>query len=354
MNGSVKISGAGVSGLTAAINLAKHGYDVVVYEKRKSFANENICAVRNYDLPMDAVEEFKKCGVELRPCAKVKKVIKSSPNHSMEEHSRGKAIFYLLERGSSENSIENQLLKQAKELGVKIVTGKPVKEREVDIVATGSRRTDILAYGHMYEGLNTDEDTAYIIYDNLYAPGGYIYILTSGDRTVIISVSFDKKKFRYLPVNFSLFLRKNELVKTLVGEKEPLGRVSGYGNYDILRTAKRNGRYLVGERGFFMDASKGFGIRYAVLTGYLAAKAIVENLDYDELWRDILLEELRRNFKRRIMLNKFTNKDYDMMLCKMGKRIDIENYLKESRKMRKHIDLFFPLYMLRWKMKNFI
>lgn len=351
MKETIKIAGAGVSGLTAAINLAKNGYNVIVYEKDKSFTKDNICAVRNYDLKKDALEEFKECGVNLKPQSKARRVIKFSPNHSIEEHSKN-PIFYIFERGSSENSIENQLYKQAMDLGVRIFMGKPVDEKHVDIVATGGRRIDIFAYGHIYKNLKVPEDTAYILYDNLYAPNGYIYVLTANRRTVIVTVSFNKKKFRYLPVNFSIFLGKNDFVRNLVKRREPVSKVSGFGNYDIVKTAKENGRYHVGERGFFMDASKGFGIRYAIITGYLAAKSIVDNFNYDELWKHILKEELERNFKRRVFLKRLTNKDYDLMLRRMGSKVDIENYLKETRKLKTHIDLFFPLYVWKWKIEK--
>ncbi|NIO22607.1 MAG: NAD(P)-binding protein [Candidatus Aenigmarchaeota archaeon] len=349
MTETIKIAGAGISGLTAAINLAKNGYDVTVYEKDKSFTRDNICAVRNYDLTEDALEEFGKFGVELRPQSKVNKVIKFSPTQSIEEHSK-KTIFYIFERGPNKNSIENQLYRQAKDLDVKISMGEPVNEKDVDIVATGGRRMDIFAYGHIYSELDTSKDTAYIIYDNLYAPKGYIYILTANGRTVIVSVSFDRKKFRYLPVNFSIFLRKNNVIRDLVGREEPVNKISGFGNYDIVKNAKEEGRYHVGERGFFMDASKGFGIRYAVITGHLASESIAKNLDYNKLWKRVLKEELDRNFKRRILLNRFANKDYDLMLKKIGGRVDIEAYIKETRKLKKHIDLFFPLYAWKWKL----
>jgi hypothetical protein len=251
----IKIAGAGISGLTAAINLARNGYEVEVYEKNQFFSKENICAVRNYDLPFDALEEFKRCGVKLKPKSKTKNVVKFSPNYSIKEKSK-KAIFYIFERGPSDNSIENQLRAQAEALGVKIFFGKPIEEKEADIIATGCKRQDIFAYGHIYENLDIVPFTSYIIYNNLYAPKGYIYVLTADEKTMIASVSFDKKKFKYIPVNFSLLLRKNDFLRDLIGEKEPKTIVSGFGNYDIPKKAKINDKYYVGERGFLWTVRK--------------------------------------------------------------------------------------------------
>jgi flavin-dependent dehydrogenase len=98
-----------------------------------------------------------------------------------------------------------------------------------------------------------------------------------------------------------------------------------------------------------MDSSKGFGIRYAIITGHLAAKAIIEGDDYDKLWKKEIKNEIERNFKRRLWLNKLTNMDYDEMLKRMGNEVNIEKYLKETRQNKRHIDLLFPLYLMKWR-----
>ncbi|MEM5871780.1 MAG: NAD(P)-binding protein [Candidatus Aenigmatarchaeota archaeon] len=347
----IKIAGGGVSGLTAAINLAKRGYEVEVYEKQRHFNKYHISAIRNYDLDVDALDEFKKCGVSLKPSSFSNKVLKFSPNNFIEEKSK-KPIFYIFERGSAKNSIENQLLEQAENLGVKIFMGKYIEEEEADIIATGPIRNDIFAYGHIYDNVEIPENTSYIIYDNLYAPKGYIYILSAEGKTIIASVSFDKEKFKYVPINFSIFLRKYDFVNEMVKNKEPIFKISGFGNYDMPKKAKKDGKFLIGERGFFMDASKGFGIRYAIITGYLVAEAIDKKIDYDKLWKNKLRKELLMNLKRRFVLNNITNNDYDNMLSKMGKSINIEKYIKETRKFKKHFDFLFPLYLWKYRIKN--
>jgi flavin-dependent dehydrogenase len=350
MANNINILGAGIAGLTAAINLAKNGFDVTIYEKNKSIGErENICALRNYDLNKDAIKELEECGVKLNPTSRIKRVIKFSPNHRIEEFSRT-PIFYVVCRGKEEQSLDMQLYRQALDSGVKILFGKSVNEKDVDIVATGHRRNDIFAYGHIYEDLNLESETGCIFYNNLYSPRGYIYLLNSNNKTIICAVSFYKKAFEYVPVNFSIFLNKNEYVRDLVRDKEPLHIVSGYGNYDVLKSATSGGRYYVGDAAFFQDASKGFGIRYAVLSGYLAAKAIIENKNYDDLWKSEFEDELKRNFKRRVLINSLDNKDYDLLLNKIGERVNIKNYLKITRKINKHIDVFFPLYLWKWKL----
>lgn len=328
----IKIAGAGISGLTAAINLARWGFEVEVYERQPKYNRYHISAIRNYELEQDAMDELNIYGINLRPGSSSHRVIRYSPNFRVEEVS-DKPVYYLFERGDAEDSIENQLLKQALNLGIKVHFGKDVQENEVNIVATGPRRKDIYAYGHIYEDLNLPGDTSVLIYDNEYAPQGYIYILTVNRRTIIASVSFNKNSFKKLPSLFDLFLRNHAFASKLVGKARPVLVVSGWGNFGCLKTAFKNGRYLVGERGLFLDASKGFGIRYAIITGYLAAEAIYKNVDYDRLWQEKIKKELLLNMKRRNKLNQFQNRDYDLMLERAGERTTLNSYLKTSRYM---------------------
>lgn len=348
----ITIGGAGISGLTAAINLAKGGYNVKVFEKANSIGSvPAICALRNYDLKYDAIEEMKSCGVNIKHSGKIKEVKKYSPNECIEEYSKG-VIFYILERGSSKSSIESQLYKQALDSGVEFVFGESRRENEVDIVATGPKRSDILAYGHIYKNSEFKNDTLRIIYDNLYSPKGYTYIVFSNRKCLICTVSFDKRNFNYIPLNFNFLLRNNEVIRKIVGRKNPQEIVKGYGNYGLPKSANKNGRLYVGESAGFQDASKGFGIRYAIISGYLAAQSIINKEDYDYLWKSEFYEEFKRNLERRIRIDKLNNRDYDYLLRNMGKRIDIDNYVKYSRKSRRHLDFLLPIYLWKWKMRG--
>ena len=345
----ISIAGAGISGLTSAINLVKNGFGVKVFDKNYSVGRTSaICAIRNYDLSIDALEELNACGISIKQNGKIKEVVKFSPNENIEEYSKG-VIFYVLERGKSENSLESQLYKQALDNGVEFEFGKSIEENEADIIATGPKRADIFAYGHIYNDLGFEKERLYIIYNNLYSPKGYTYILSSGKKCLICTVSFDKKNFKYIPLNYGFLLKKNELMNKLIGRKKPVKIVKGFGNYGLPRSAEGDGKLYVGEAAGFQDASKGFGIRYAVISGYLAAQSIIDKESYDNLWKEEFIEELKRNLKRRIEINKLSNNDYDYLLRNMEKRINIDDYVKYTRKTQRHLDFLLPVYL--WKRK---
>jgi heterodisulfide reductase subunit A-like polyferredoxin len=65
---AIKIAGAGVAGLTAAINLAKTGYEVEVHEKFPNVGGhykENPQLLPNWFTKEDVIEELERCGTKL-------------------------------------------------------------------------------------------------------------------------------------------------------------------------------------------------------------------------------------------------------------------------------------------------
>jgi flavin-dependent dehydrogenase len=60
---------------------------------------------------------------------------------------------------------------------------------------------------------------------------------------------------------------------------------SGVGNFCVPGSAYSGPNPTVGERGGFQDALWGFGLRYAIVSGVLAARSLLEARDFDLLWR---------------------------------------------------------------------
>jgi flavin-dependent dehydrogenase len=263
-------------------------------------------------------------GIYLSPSAKIKKVIRYSPSgFTSETISKDRPIFYMFERGElSGNSLEQQLLSQAQENNVEIIYNTTVND--ADIIATGPRKIDIFGYGKIYEG---NIENVIIFYNNNYAPKGYLCVLPSGNKFQIMSVTFDKNEFKLLPKRFLTAIKKDRVLKELTKNHEEIKKVVGVGNY-FYPVGYKNGKYYVGEAGGFQDAARGFGLWYAILTGYLAAKSIIEKIDYNELWKEKLLKEIENGFERRKIFNTLTNKDFDKIIRELGEKIELKNYLK--------------------------
>src|SRR5207247_1323230 len=58
-----------------------------------------------------------------------------------------------------------------------------------------------------------------------------------------------------------------------------------YMNFHLKQRATSNGARFVGEAAGFQDYLFGLGLRYAMTSGNLAARSILEGCDFDELWQ---------------------------------------------------------------------
>ena len=235
----------------------------------------------------------------------------------------------MFERGQFfENSLEKQLLAHALNNSVEVIYKNSVNS--ADIIAIGPEKinANIFGYGRIYDGIIND---AILFYNNDYAPKGYVCVLPSKDKFQILSVSFDRNEFATLEKRFEKAIEQNKILKDLINDNKFIRNIGGIGNYFINPVGYKNGKYYVGEAGGFQDASRGFGVWYAILTGYMAAQSIIEKKDYNKTWRKELLKELNDSIKRRDAFNKLNNKDFDDMVRNMGQEITLKSYKKQRK-----------------------
>lgn len=331
----VSIKGAGIAGLSAAITLAEAGMDVTVYEK-KMIMDEmtHTSALRNYSIPsVDALEEFKHVGITITPEQVIRKVVKVSPKFC--SFVEGNTIYYTLRRGYNQSSVERQLLSEAEQCGVNIFFGES-GDKDVDIIAEGNgQKPNIIGYGREYENKNLEKDSVYLLYNNKIAPQGYLCVIPSMDDVLtVLAVAFDNTDFSLLKNLFFRAVDKNKILNDLL-EGSSIGKEifgCSYYDKDPIIHCVRNGVLYVGDAGGFQDASRGFGIRYAILTGVFAAQSIITGREYPDILREYFQGEFEKNLNRRILFNSFTNDDYDRMVHGLGERVTIEQYLTYSNK----------------------
>ncbi|TAM15772.1 MAG: hypothetical protein EPN65_17470 [Pandoraea sp.] len=77
--------------------------------------------------------------------------------------------------------------------------------------------------------------------------------------------------------------------------------LGGYRNVRVARAALQGGRPVIGEQAGFQDALAGFGIRHAMRSGLLAARALLGGQDYRVLWRRELLPAIRAGVANRFV-----------------------------------------------------
>jgi len=330
---TIRIAGAGVSGLTAAVSLANEGVPVEVYEIMQFHTwrsvSKGIQAIRNYEARQDILDKFKGMGIRLvRPYPVYSEVRYSPSFKQIEIISKDRPIFYCLSRNPP-NTIMSDLLDEAARKNVTFKFGSTVKNP--DIIATGTRMRRISVFAYHYEDTKCD-GSIHIFLDNRYASHGYIGILPyHGGEMTLGSASFNgSEDVLALKQKLDRFIEASPIVKDFLKGAKRAQIISGYEDYNKPGSAKLENSILTGEAAGFMDASRGFGLSYAVESGYLAAKSIIENSSYDELWKSSFGEEISRYYLRRKQLARLNNMDYEKIVAGMiqryGPQVSVEKY----------------------------
>lgn len=330
---AIKIAGAGLSGLTAAINLAKAGYKVRIYEKTLRIGGhyrENPQLLPNWFSEKDVLEELGGCNININWVNEIREIEICLPNQKIIFYGNKMPIGYTVLRGG-ENSLENHLFKQAKESGVEVITDysldkNSMRREKIDIVATGLSESLTIGYGQVYTG-DFNSYKAKVFFDPKYTPGiGYGYFFPHSNERATVKIS---RTIRETKINLKerLDALKKDFLSEEIKKENFLYDFATLRSFKIPNSAIQDSSFLIGEAAGFQDELFRFGMRYAILSGYLAAKAIVENLNYDTLWKERFSNELRRTRKVRKIFEGLKKKGFNAF---RGEEIyiDIETFKK--------------------------
>ena len=309
----VKIVGAGPSGLAAAINLARNGRRVVVYEKNADVGmrfHNDFQGLENWTTEDDVLACLQSMSIKVDFfCRPVYGGLLCGPSDHAAVRSE-EPLFYLVKRGSGQDTLDHSLMQQALDSGVRIQFNTIIHSGEGDVVATGPRKPRMFAAGMVFD---TDiADTAVIMLNNDVAPKGYAYLLAADGRATLAVVLYS----RFDRCGQSLEKAVATFRTILDFEMRNQSKFSGFGSFFLKRSAIERGRRFVGEAAGFQDFLFGFGIRYAITSGYLAAKSIIEDADYDDLWKLGFSRQLKMSALNRRLYEMFGNVAYSRLVKK--------------------------------------
>ena len=224
---------------------------------------------------------------------------------------------------SGQGTLDYGLKAQAIEAGVKF-RFRSRKERLPDrgIIAIGPKVADAIAKGLIFEtGL---PGMAAVIWDDSLAPKGYAYLLVHEGQATLATVLF-----RHYRDERYYFNRTLETFQRLYPFQMKSPReFGGFGNFSIRPTAYHGGKLYVGEAAGFQDYLFGFGMRYAMSSGYLAAWSIIEGIDYDKLWKKELLPSLRATMVNRLTFEFIGNRGYKFLARRISRTRDVRGWMQ--------------------------
>ncbi len=313
----ITIAGAGPAGLMAAITLRRYGLPVRVFEMAPDVGhrlNGDFQGIENWSSKRDVMELLRECGLEVNfLCEPFFGGGIYAPRLRPAHINSSRPIFYLVQRGRGPGTLDTALKEQALRLGAEIIFNHRIKGfTGPAIVGTGPQEVNILAMGMTFTTEN--DDRAAVVFDDSIAPKGYAYLLVHkgyGTMATVLYSEFGKEQLCF--ERMLRFFNEREGL-TIGGER----KFVSYGNF-FIRKSQVEGKLLhVGESAGFQDGLWGFGIRYALLSGHLAARSLAEGSDYDLLWRDQLKPMLETSLVNRYLFETFGHMGYRYLTRRLG------------------------------------
>lgn len=347
----IEIVGAGPAGLAAALTVARAGRHAVVSEQRADVGarfHDDLQGIENWTTRSDVLDELAAIGIEptfeYQP---FREGVFYDPAGREYAYASPDPLFYLVRRGAGPGTLDESLKRQALARGVEIQFRQPrFHLPQGGIVAGGPRGPDVIAVGYVFE---TDlADGMFGALSERLAPRGYSYLLISRGRGTVAACFFDgfHEERVYLERTVDFFREKVGLRM-----RNPV-RFGGTGNIFLPATAQHGEILFVGEAAGFQDALWGFGIRLAILSGHLAARAMLQGAPetYDGLWRRRLGSLLRASFVNRFFYQRMGDPGYVRLMRRIGSARDTRTWLRQHYAFSLGKSLLFPL--ARWKVRS--
>lgn len=312
----VTISGAGPAGLSAAINLAKAGYDVDVYERNKDVGlrfSGDLQGLENWSRKEDILEELRRMNIDINfDCDSFSKITATNSIKINEINIPERSLYYIVKRGNYPGCLDSSLKEQALHFGVNFHFKETIPN--ADIVATGPISENVVG---IVKGIRfkTDlEDTSTVLFNDEAAFKGYSYLLVTKGYGCMSTVLLDKLD----RVNPCFETTKEIFTNLYEFNIENPKRCGGVGCFTLNKRLNDGKSLFIGEAAGLQDLFLGFGMRYAIISGFFAAKSIIDGEDYETMAKSYFENKLKAGVVNRYLWEKVSRNDYSMAVNNFG------------------------------------
>lgn len=340
----VEILGAGPAGLSAALTAARAGRDVSIYERRAECGSRfhgDLQGLENWTTPGDVLEELASIGVAPTfDHFAIHGGVFFGPDGRELRLRSDRPAFYLVRRGVGAGTLDQALKAQALSAGVRFRFGKAEGTLpEGGIHTPGPARCDVLAAGYVFE---TDmSDGVFAVLSDRLAPKGYAYLLVCRGWGTVASCIFDDY------ANARVYLeRSRAFFEKHAGLRMRSERMfGGTGNLRAAPIAGRGEVLYAGEAAGLQDALWGFGMRFALVSGHLAARALVQRTprDYERSLQERFSGFLRTSVVNRYIYERLGDSGYAWLLRRIARATDARDWLRRFYAPSLWKSLCFPM-----------
>ena len=309
---SIHIFGAGLSGLAAATYLANAGREVHVHEIRGDSGarfDGDFQGIENWTSGSDFFNEMRQWGFDPQQFKSdpFDVIDLAHPDDEITQPRTSDVAFRIVERGTAEHCIDQGFKRMAMEAGAHIHYNVRKEPKECHIIAAGPKDSSAVAFGEIFHTDHPNHVT-FQLNDKL-APGAYSYLIIIDGVGLICTCLWRQQKnsSRYLNETIAWYEQHYDL------NRRPIKRVGGKGDFSLPTKYVHEGRYYVGEAGGLQDFMWGFGMRYAVTSGVLAAKAVLGDCEYENEVRERLVPLVRASAINRFLMNRVGNRGFKMV-----------------------------------------
>jgi len=278
------IYGAGMSGLIAAIDLARNGYEVTVHDREKGFGGDSIYNPSTHTTGIDVERTSEYLGIDLssvfHPLKRcpfyLHETVLEVPLHVMD--------MYTVERGNRPTSLDSLLYKEAQGLGVRFEFDSPLRKEDLPglpentIVACGLTPSAyemldipyLRWYGWISRGEIGFSNESWIWIDESISEYGYLSSCNNYYFNLLFSI---RHVDRAALDKYKEFMVRREGVEH--DEWEYVSGAVPLATPDNPRLLQ-NGLIMCGTISGAMDPFFWFGILGALVTGRVAAMAVYD------------------------------------------------------------------------------
>ena len=342
---TVTILGAGPAGLTAAINLARAGFPVCVYERQPDVGRPlagDLEGLENWSSSLDVLDHLGRMGIAADfLCIPMRRLAVFNGRRQW-QFTGARPLFYLVKRGRSPDSLDNGLKRQALAAGVEILFGQSIAAQQADIVATGAKPRSRFAIDRGIAFQTDLPDIAIGLVNDRAAFKGYAYLLSAGGYGCICTCIFD----RFSSLNRCLDTAVDMFSGYRSFYMHDVKRVGGVGAFRLHPCFTVENRLYVGEAAGVQDLLWGFGMRTAMHSGFLAARSIIEGVDYAAAAQKAFGNHLKAGVVNRFLWETLRPGDYRLIMNGLNAARNQLSFLRSFYNYGTLQRLLYPLALL--------